>query len=370
MTPFPATVDTVGMIAPQRRTVAVRFAPGSPHPRRRRRTCWRHAAGAGLAHHAVAVAVAHERIRRMVARYRSDPVRSSFRATDAAVPVVVPRGDLAGNAGCGGGGRNLATRERDQLRRRASCQYLVQRVRLASVNGQPVALPDDDHPGREPATVLRRQPLGSIAIDFVVAIHLPTRQCEVQQVGREAAPGRKVRGARTAVVRLGTRSLAGPSKEAVLPNAGAGEDVVRRTTMPASFQSPPSWMASGQLRVVRGNVLLGSRPWPKVGADPDHRPGRALQADDADDIAQGVASVRFKHGVRPAVEVALEFLLLAGHRQSIDSGCDRPGHRRRAQTIVVDSKWFDSGRSRPLPQRFFLSRGRAGTAPSGRVLHP
>ena len=118
-----ATRDAVGMIAPQRRTVAVRFAPGSPHPRRRRRTCWRHAAGAGLAHHAVAVAVAHERIRRMVARYRSDPVRSSFRATDAAVPVVVPRGDLAGNAGCGGGGRNLATRERDQLRRRASCQY-------------------------------------------------------------------------------------------------------------------------------------------------------------------------------------------------------------------------------------------------------
>ena len=119
-------------------------------------------------------------------------------------------------------------------------------------------------------------------------------------------------------------------------------------------------MASGQLRVVRGNVLLGRRPRPEVGIDPDHRPGRALQADDADDVAQGVASVRFKHGVRPAVEVALEFLLPGGHRQSIDAGCDRPGHRCRAQTIVVDSRWFDSGRSRPLPGRFFPSRGRGG----------
>ena len=130
---------------------------------------------------------------------------------------------------------------------------LVQRVRLASVNGQPVALPDGDHPGREPATVLRRQPLGSIAIDFVVAIHLPTRQCEVQQVGREAAPGRKVRGAQTAVVRLGTRSLAGPSKEAALPNAGAGEAVVRRTIMPAPARS-----------TIQVNALLVSDPDPRL----------------------------------------------------------------------------------------------------------
>ena len=56
----------------------------------------------------------------------------------------------------------------------------------------------------------------------------------------------------------------------------------------------------------------------------------------------------------------MEFLLLGGHRQSIDAGCDRPGHRCRAQTIVVDSRWFDSGRSRPLPGRFFPSRGRGG----------
>ena len=84
---------------------------------------------------------------------------------------------------------------------------------------------------------------------------------------------------------------------------------------------------------------------------------RALQADDGDDVAQGVASVRFKHGVRPATEVAPEFLLLGGHRQSIDAECDRPGHRCRAQTIVVDSRWFDSGRSRPLRGRFFPSRG-------------
>ena len=107
-----ATRDAVGMIAPQRRAVAVRSAPGSRRPRRRQRTCWRHAPAAGLAHHAVAVAVPHERIRRMVARHRCDPVRSSFRATDAAVPVIVPRGDCLGNAGRGRGrGRNLATRD-------------------------------------------------------------------------------------------------------------------------------------------------------------------------------------------------------------------------------------------------------------------
>ena len=138
-----ATRDAGGMIAPQRRAVAVRSAPGSRRPRRRRRTCRRHAPAAGLAHHAVGVAVPHERMRRMVARHRSDPVRSSFRAADAAVPVVIPRGDLLWNAGRSRGrGRDLATRARDQPHRGASCQYLVRRVRLASVNGQPVALPD------------------------------------------------------------------------------------------------------------------------------------------------------------------------------------------------------------------------------------
>ena len=79
----------------------------------------------------------------MVARHRRDIVRSSFRATDAAVPVVVPRGDHLGNAGRRRGrSRNHATRERDQLRRGATRQHLVQRVRLTLVDGQAVSLPD------------------------------------------------------------------------------------------------------------------------------------------------------------------------------------------------------------------------------------
>ena len=64
--------DAVGMITPQRRAVAVRPTPGSSRARRRRRIC-RGRPAPGLAHHAVAVAVPHERIRGMVVRHRCDP---------------------------------------------------------------------------------------------------------------------------------------------------------------------------------------------------------------------------------------------------------------------------------------------------------
>ena len=52
--------DAVGMIAPQRRAVAVRSAPGSGRAGRCRRTCRGRAPTAGLTHHAVAVTVPHE----------------------------------------------------------------------------------------------------------------------------------------------------------------------------------------------------------------------------------------------------------------------------------------------------------------------
>ena len=148
----------------------------------------------------------------MVARHRRDPVRSSFRATDAAVPVVVPRGDRLGNADRRRG-RNLAACERDQLRGGAARQHLVQRVRLATVDGELVSLPNRDHPGREPAAVLRRLPLGRVAVDLLVAIHARARQRQVQQVGREAATGREVRSAQAAVVRLGA---SGPERRGIL----------------------------------------------------------------------------------------------------------------------------------------------------------
>ena len=61
------------VITPQRRAVAVRPTPGSSRARRRRRTC-RGSPAPGLAHHAVAVAVPHERIRGMVARHRCDQI--------------------------------------------------------------------------------------------------------------------------------------------------------------------------------------------------------------------------------------------------------------------------------------------------------
>ena len=54
---------TVGMIAPQRRAVAVRPASGPSRARRCRRTCRGRAPTAGLTHHAVTVAAPHERIR-------------------------------------------------------------------------------------------------------------------------------------------------------------------------------------------------------------------------------------------------------------------------------------------------------------------
>ena len=60
------------MITPQRRAVAVRPTPGSSRARRRRRI-YRGRPAPGLAHHAVAVAVPHERIRGMVVRHRCDP---------------------------------------------------------------------------------------------------------------------------------------------------------------------------------------------------------------------------------------------------------------------------------------------------------
>ena len=130
-----------------------RLDPGEERTWRLRRAGRGQASATGLAHHAVAVAVPHERVRGMVARHRCDPVRSSLRATDAAVPVVVPRGDRLGNAGHGRGrDRNLATRERDQLRRGAPRKHLVQRVRLATVDGELVSLPNRDHPGREPSS--------------------------------------------------------------------------------------------------------------------------------------------------------------------------------------------------------------------------
>ena len=87
--------------------------------------------------------------------------------------------------------------------RAATRQHLVQRVRLALVDGQTVSLPDRDHPGREPAAVLRRQPLGRVVGDLLVAIHARPRQRQVQQVAREATPGRWVCSAQAAVVRLG-----------------------------------------------------------------------------------------------------------------------------------------------------------------------
>ena len=139
----------------------------------------------------------------MVARHRCDPVRSSLRATDAAVPVVVPRGDRLGSANHGRG-RDLTTCERDQLRRGAARQHLVQRGRLAPVDGQTVVLPDIDHPRLEPAAVLPRQPHGCVAVDLLVAVHARTRQRQVQQVGREPATGSRIRSAQPAVVCLGT----------------------------------------------------------------------------------------------------------------------------------------------------------------------
>ena len=80
----------------------------------------------GLEADSTSVAVPHERIRGMVARHRRDPVRASFRATDAAVPVVVPRGDRLGKRGPTGVtvAGTLPTRERDQLRRGAARQLL------------------------------------------------------------------------------------------------------------------------------------------------------------------------------------------------------------------------------------------------------
>ena len=108
----------------------------------------------------------------MVARHRRDPVGPSLRATDATVPVVVPRGDRLGNRSRGRGRRwHRATRERDQLRRGAAGQHLVQRVRFTLVDGEPIPLPDRDHPRREPAAVLRRQPLGRVEGHLLVAIH-------------------------------------------------------------------------------------------------------------------------------------------------------------------------------------------------------
>ena len=70
------------MIAPQRRAVAVRPAPGSGRARRCRRTCRGRATAAGLTHHAVAVP--HERICGMVACHRCDLVKVAGFALQAA----------------------------------------------------------------------------------------------------------------------------------------------------------------------------------------------------------------------------------------------------------------------------------------------
>ena len=86
--------------------------------------------------------------------------------------------------------------------------------------------------------------------------------------------------------------------------------------------------------------MLGRRLRPEVGADPDHRPGRALQAND---VAQGVASVRIKYGVRPAVEVALEFLLLGG----FIGGVSMPGVTDKVTGAARRSKWSIRGGSIP-----------------------
>ena len=67
-------------------------------------------------------------------------------------------GDAAGRRR--GRGRHLATRGRDQLRRGAAGQHLVQRVRFTLVDGEPIPLPNRDHPRREPAAVLRRGATG------------------------------------------------------------------------------------------------------------------------------------------------------------------------------------------------------------------
>ena len=100
----------------------MRPAPGSGRARRRRRTCRGRAPAAGFTHHAVAVAVTHERIRGMVARHRCDPVCSSLRATDAAVPVVVPHGDRLGNADRGAGRNRNRRWLLDRERSTAACQ--------------------------------------------------------------------------------------------------------------------------------------------------------------------------------------------------------------------------------------------------------
>ena len=103
---------------------------------------------------------------------------------------------ILGNAGRRRGrGRDLAAREHDQLRRGATRQHLVQRIRLAPVDGECVSLPDRNHSDREPAAILRRLPLGRVGVDLLVAIHARAGQRQVQQVGREAATGRNVRGA-------------------------------------------------------------------------------------------------------------------------------------------------------------------------------
>ena len=106
-----------------------------------------------------------ERIRGMVARHRRDPVRASFRATDAAVPVVVPRGERLGNA----------DRRRDRSRNPPQRANVINSVEAqpASTWSNASASPRSMvRPYRcrtaiiraaEPAVVLRRDPLDRVA---------------------------------------------------------------------------------------------------------------------------------------------------------------------------------------------------------------
>ena len=103
----------------------------------------------------------------------------------------------------------LPTRERDQLRRGAARQHLVQRVRLAPVDGQAVSLPDRDHPGRGTSSGSAAGPTRPCRGSTFSWRFTRARQREVQQVGREAATSRKVRGAQAAVVSFGASHRAG-----------------------------------------------------------------------------------------------------------------------------------------------------------------